>query len=346
MNSSATEIAHTAPRASRWPRRRSGRRPGPSGTRDAILAAAAPPVRRAGLRPHVDARHRRRGRRRPGPRRPLLRRQAAAVRRGRAAAIRPRARCCRSCSTVTATRSASGWRGFVAVARAREPRGPRAGARRRPRRGVGAGGRAHAPRVPARRAVDAAGPAARGGGRRAARDARRLADRRHGDGSPHRSRSSRWSRCPAMRSRRCSHRRCSAISRGICGDEIAEVRRPNVDSCGGSPHCRRRRDVPEAGRAPASRSTRPTSSASARYSAAGSTSSRGYGERFGFADDQLEPLVGGLRSRDELLAECDVVILPKPLADDLETLRPGQVVWGWPHSVRASRWRSSRSRTG
>ena len=40
MNSSATEIAHTARRASRWPRGVAGAAPGPSGTRDAILAAA------------------------------------------------------------------------------------------------------------------------------------------------------------------------------------------------------------------------------------------------------------------------------------------------------------------
>ena len=64
---------------------------------------------------------------------------------------------------------------------------------------------------------------------------------------------------------------------------------------------------------------------------------RGYGERFGFPDDELEPLVAGLRSREELLAQCDVVILPKPLADDLETLRAGQVVWGWPHCVQDAR---------
>jgi alanine dehydrogenase len=61
---------------------------------------------------------------------------------------------------------------------------------------------------------------------------------------------------------------------------------------------------------------------------------RGYGERFGFADEQLGPLVGGLRSRDELLADCDVILLPKPVADDLKTLRRGQVVWGWPHCVQ------------
>jgi alanine dehydrogenase len=64
---------------------------------------------------------------------------------------------------------------------------------------------------------------------------------------------------------------------------------------------------------------------------------RGYSEHFGVSDDQLAPLVGGMRSREELFAECDVVLLPKPLADDLETLRAGQVVWGWPHCVQDRR---------
>jgi alanine dehydrogenase len=61
---------------------------------------------------------------------------------------------------------------------------------------------------------------------------------------------------------------------------------------------------------------------------------QGYGERFGFSDAQLAPLVGGLRSRDELLADCDVLLLPKPVPGDLEALRAGQVVWGWPHCVQ------------
>ncbi|EHN12856.1 Alanine dehydrogenase [Patulibacter medicamentivorans] len=64
---------------------------------------------------------------------------------------------------------------------------------------------------------------------------------------------------------------------------------------------------------------------------------RGYGERFGFDDAQLAPLVGGLRAREQLFAECDVLLLPKPLAEDLEDLRPGQVVWGWPHCVQDAR---------
>ena len=32
-----------------------------------------------------------------------------------------------------------------------------------------------------------------------------------------------------------------------------------------------------------------------------------------------------------------MILLPKPLAEDLETLRPGQVVWGWPHCVQDRR---------
>ena len=38
----------------------------------------------------------------------------------------------------------------------------------------------------------------------------------------------------------------------------------------------------------------------------------GYGERFGVADDSLAPLVAGLRSREQLIEECDVCLLAKP----------------------------------
>jgi len=60
----------------------------------------------------------------------------------------------------------------------------------------------------------------------------------------------------------------------------------------------------------------------------------GYGERFGVADEELGALVAGLRSREALMADCDVIVLAKPLAEDLEALRQGQVVWGWPHCVQ------------
>jgi alanine dehydrogenase len=61
---------------------------------------------------------------------------------------------------------------------------------------------------------------------------------------------------------------------------------------------------------------------------------RGYGERFGRSDAELEEWVGGLRTREQLVAECDVILQPKPLLDDIEDLRDGQVLWGWPHCVQ------------
>ena len=60
----------------------------------------------------------------------------------------------------------------------------------------------------------------------------------------------------------------------------------------------------------------------------------GFGERFGITDEALAPLVGGLRSREQLVAECDVILQPKPLLSDIAELRDGQVLWGWPHCVQ------------
>src|SRR6516162_5402944 len=62
----------------------------------------------------------------------------------------------------------------------------------------------------------------------------------------------------------------------------------------------------------------------------------GYGEQFGMPDEQLADRVAGLRARDRLLAECDVIVLPKPLAQDLRQMREGQALWGWPHCVQNS----------
>jgi alanine dehydrogenase len=60
----------------------------------------------------------------------------------------------------------------------------------------------------------------------------------------------------------------------------------------------------------------------------------GYGERFGVPDEQLGLYVAGLRTRAELFANCDVILLPKPQPQDLEEMRHGQVLWGWPHCVQ------------
>ena len=60
----------------------------------------------------------------------------------------------------------------------------------------------------------------------------------------------------------------------------------------------------------------------------------GYGDRFGIPDEELKAHVAGFRTRDQLVAECDVILNPKPVLDDIEQLRPGQVFWGWPHCVQ------------
>ena len=60
----------------------------------------------------------------------------------------------------------------------------------------------------------------------------------------------------------------------------------------------------------------------------------GYGEHFGVSDEQVRPLVGGLRSHEQLFAESDVILLPKPVPQDLAEMREGQVLWGWPHCVQ------------
>ena len=64
---------------------------------------------------------------------------------------------------------------------------------------------------------------------------------------------------------------------------------------------------------------------------------RGYGTRFGITDHELEPLVGGMSDRDGIIASADIVLLPKPQPSDLEDLRDGQVLWGWPHCVQDHR---------
>jgi alanine dehydrogenase len=61
---------------------------------------------------------------------------------------------------------------------------------------------------------------------------------------------------------------------------------------------------------------------------------RGYGQRFGVSDEQLVPQVAGVLSRDRLVADCDVILLPKPVSQDLAELRDGQILWGWPHCVQ------------
>ncbi|MCB0876025.1 MAG: N(5)-(carboxyethyl)ornithine synthase [Solirubrobacterales bacterium] len=60
----------------------------------------------------------------------------------------------------------------------------------------------------------------------------------------------------------------------------------------------------------------------------------GYAERFAVPDGEIAHRCAGVRPRDELIAECDVVLLPKPVVSDLELMAPGQVLCGWMHCVQ------------
>ena len=68
--------------------------------------------------------------------------------------------------------------------------------------------------------------------------------------------------------------------------------------------------------------------------AARTTLEHGYAARFGVADADLAPLVAGFATREEILRDSDVVVLPKPQHADLAAMHPGQVLWGWPHCVQ------------
>jgi alanine dehydrogenase len=61
---------------------------------------------------------------------------------------------------------------------------------------------------------------------------------------------------------------------------------------------------------------------------------QGYGKHFGVSDEQLAPFVAGLLPRAELIERSDVVLLAKPMLEDVAELREGQVLWGWPHCVQ------------
>ena len=60
----------------------------------------------------------------------------------------------------------------------------------------------------------------------------------------------------------------------------------------------------------------------------------GYGDRYGVSEDHLVRQVAGMGSRAEIIANSDVVLLPKPTLADVRHLRDGQVLWGWPHAVQ------------
>jgi alanine dehydrogenase len=60
----------------------------------------------------------------------------------------------------------------------------------------------------------------------------------------------------------------------------------------------------------------------------------GYAHRFGTTSQDLHEHFAGVRTQRQLYDECDVIVLPKPLSEDLLEMHEGQVLWGWPHCVQ------------
>ena len=59
----------------------------------------------------------------------------------------------------------------------------------------------------------------------------------------------------------------------------------------------------------------------------------GDAKRYGVDDGELAELVGGIWTREQLIAGCNVILLPKVQAEDLAEMLVGQIIWGWPHCV-------------
>ena len=64
---------------------------------------------------------------------------------------------------------------------------------------------------------------------------------------------------------------------------------------------------------------------------------KGYGEPFGISDGEIAELMGGVVERNEILSDCDISVLCKPLAADLEQMKIGGILWGWAHCVQQHR---------
>ncbi len=61
---------------------------------------------------------------------------------------------------------------------------------------------------------------------------------------------------------------------------------------------------------------------------------KGYGLAFGLDDDFFVAQTGGVATRQELLSELGSVIIAKPVLKDLQEIREGGFIWGYPHCAQ------------
>lgn len=62
---------------------------------------------------------------------------------------------------------------------------------------------------------------------------------------------------------------------------------------------------------------------------------KGYGDLFGMDDQSIAEMTSGrVASREEILRDFDCIIMPKPVAEDLNEAHEGTIIWGWLHCVQ------------
>jgi alanine dehydrogenase len=60
----------------------------------------------------------------------------------------------------------------------------------------------------------------------------------------------------------------------------------------------------------------------------------GYGNDYGMTDAELTAQGFVIATREEVFASCDVLVLPKPVPEDLARMREHQILFGWVHCVQ------------
>jgi len=60
----------------------------------------------------------------------------------------------------------------------------------------------------------------------------------------------------------------------------------------------------------------------------------GYGLPFNMEDEELSSLTGGIATRSEILTDIGSVIIAKPILADLQELKDGGTIWGYPHCAQ------------
>ena len=61
---------------------------------------------------------------------------------------------------------------------------------------------------------------------------------------------------------------------------------------------------------------------------------KGYGKPFNISDEEISNQTGGIATRKELLSEIGSVIIAKPVLSDLQELKLGGILWGYPHCAQ------------